>query len=316
MAPDERRFSHRVASWVQDTASKGVVNNISRVHIRPVTLPVQLSDFLRRQVFVAFDTETTGLWAPFHRLVELAGIRFRLGSPETVNFHSLVNPDRPMPEEVIAVHGITDNMVADAPTARPVLEQFMEFCGNESLLVAHNAMFDVSFISCELDRSGLVCPDLQVLDTVDISRRLFPGLDCYTLEFLARHFGIAESQEHRALADADLVRHLFVKLAGHFGEIACREELTGKFTTLLMSKWPGLVGQLPPEFAEMNRALENGRRVEIAYRSRGRPVESRVIRLRQVYAVGLELYINAFCERAQAERTFRLDRIERFTVLD
>ncbi|MBD3402519.1 hypothetical protein GF420_06465, partial [candidate division GN15 bacterium] len=71
---------------------------------------MQFSPWLAKQRFVAFDTETTGLWAASHRIVEIAGVAFRPGSEQTQHFQELVNPGRPMPEEVIGIHGITDAM--------------------------------------------------------------------------------------------------------------------------------------------------------------------------------------------------------------
>ncbi len=279
-------------------------------------VPQAVSEFLRHQEFVAFDTETTGLSAPFNRLVELAGVRFRPGDEQIDTFHSLINPQRSIPSDVIGVHGITDDMVADAPPAKPVLERFMDFCGNDSILIAHHAPFDISFISCELDRAGLAFPENPVLDTVDIYRRLYRGLESYSLLSLVNRFDIARSQEHRALADAHLVRYLFLRAVPRYGHIAGLKELTSTFAAFTISGWPGLIGELPPEFGEMDRALENNLRVEITYRSPTKPPADRVILPRQVYLVGSALYISAYCEQAGAERTFRLDRIERFTVLD
>ncbi len=275
-----------------------------------------LTDYLRYQTFIAFDTETTGLWAPANRLVELAGVKFQLGKDRIDTFQSLINPERPIPEEVIGIHGITDELVADAPLVKPVLERFIEFCEDDSILIAHNALFDISFISCELERVGLKFGGNLILDTVDIFHRLYPGRMSYSLLSLVSQFHIAQTQEHRALEDAQLVRRLFIKACERFEIIENVDDLTSFFTACTMADWPGEDRELPSEFGELNRALKQNLRVEINYQSESQSVNTRVIRPKQVYVLGSRFYINAFCERTREERTFRLDRIEGFRVLE
>ncbi|MFQ6008405.1 MAG: exonuclease domain-containing protein [Candidatus Zixiibacteriota bacterium] len=274
------------------------------------------TEYLQNQKFIAFDTETTGLWAPAHRLVEIAAVKFRLADDNADTFQSLINPQRPIPADVTGIHGITDEMVADAPTVRSVLKQFIEFCGDDAILIAHNAPFDISFLSCELDRVGLIFPHNLILDTVDIYHRLYPELESYSLLALVTIFDIAKTQEHRALEDAHLVRRLFIKAIERFGSIGSLEEFKSLFTTATLADWPGLVKELPTEFGELNRALKDNLRVEITYQPESKPAHNRVIRPKQVCFLGSTFYIYAYCERARAERTFRLDRIETFRVLD
>ncbi|HWR83952.1 MAG TPA: exonuclease domain-containing protein [Candidatus Deferrimicrobium sp.] len=276
-----------------------------------------LTEFLRTQTYVAFDTETTGLWAPVNRLVEIAGVKFRLGQVEPEeSFASLINPERPIPEDVVAIHGITDAMVAAAPTARAVLERFVAFCDDDSILIAHNAPFDISFVHCELGRLGLPYPENVILDTVDIYRRLHPGLESYSLLSLVSRFEIARTQEHRALSDAILVQGLFAVAASGFGDVCSVDALKSRFATYSLATWPGEEGELPPEFSELTRAIKESRRVEIIYQSPSQREHTRVIQPKQVYILGSMYYINAFCERAHGERTFRLDRIEQYQVID
>jgi DNA polymerase III epsilon subunit family exonuclease len=277
---------------------------------------LQISEFLRHQTFVAFDTETTGLLAPFHRLVEIAGVKFRLGDEVCEAFQSLINPARPIPPDVIPIHGITDEIVADAPGAGVVLKQFVAFCGEDSLLIAHHALFDISVVCCEMDRAGMSYPQNRGVDTVDIYHHLYPDLESYSLLALAQEFSLAESQEHRALADAHLVRALFLDATEQMGCINSCDDLRSRFAVYTLSDWPGRVEELPSEFGELNRALKESLRVEIFYRSPTKPPEARIIQPRQVYLHNLTFYIGAYCEQAQAERTFRLDRIEAFRVLD
>jgi DNA polymerase III epsilon subunit-like protein len=106
-------------------------------------LPVE-SDKLSDLVFVAFDVETTGLSPIACRLVELCAIRFSLGEGQLETFSTLINPGLPIPAEVSALHGITDEMVRDAPEAGAALQNFLNWLGGDRpVLLAHNANFDV-----------------------------------------------------------------------------------------------------------------------------------------------------------------------------
>jgi DNA polymerase III epsilon subunit family exonuclease len=275
----------------------------------------ELSAYLRGQTFVAFDTETTGLWAPSHRIVEIGAVRFRLGDESSETFASLVNPQRPMPPEVIGIHGITDDMVADAPTIDDVLRRFLDFCG-DAVLVAHNAPFDISFVGCELERCGMSFGDNLILDTVDIYRRLFPGLPGYSLLTLAQQLSISQTQAHRALADAEYVCRLLRHAAAQFPLIGNSEALSAAFTTYRMQFWRSDPAVIPVGFEDLALALDERRRIRIRYRSTGQEAAWRVVRPLGVHALGDRLYLNAHCEKVNAERTFRFDRIESYELLE
>ena len=272
-------------------------------------------DFLKSLNFVAFDTETTGMWAVSSRMVEIGAVKFRPGRDNHETFQSLIYPERNIPEDVIEIHGITDAMVTDAETAGPVLKRFVEFCGPDSILLAHNAPFDISFISCELDRVGLKFGKNLILDTVDIYRRFAPGLPSYSLLSLSRQFDIAQSQNHRALADAVLVWKLFEQILEELPPIKIIEDFKTSLTTYSMSSWKLEQKELPEEFIDIKRAIHENLALEIVYTSSGRPSQTRIIRPSSVHNLGAVFYINAFCEKAKAERTFRLDRIETFRLM-
>ena len=271
--------------------------------------------FWNRQTFIAFDTETTGMWAAANRVVEIGAVKFKPGQDEFETFESLINPERPIPEEVIEIHGITDDMVAGRETVRPVLERFIDFCGPDSILIAHNAPFDISFISCELNRTGLTFGNNPIIDTVDMARRYFPGLSSYSLLALSKQFEIVEFQNHRALSDALMVWKLFLRISEKFPMVDRRDKFLKMLTTYTMSDWKMEQRELPDQYLPFRQAVENHLPVEIVYAALGKPAQARVIHPIEIQCLGSIFYINAFCEKAKAERTFRLDRIESFRLL-
>jgi DNA polymerase-3 subunit epsilon len=158
--------------------------------------------------FAAFDTETTGLEPKLNRVVEAGAIRFdALGV--SARFNSLINPKIPMPPEVTKVNGITDAMLAKEPDAAKVLPDFIDFLA-DSVLIAHNAPFDVAFINEELARLGMQPLRNRVIDTRIFAKEIYPGLPNYRLQDLARNFGIEAIDAHRAEDDARVCMELFL----------------------------------------------------------------------------------------------------------
>lgn len=156
---------------------------------------------------VAVDTETTGLqW--HDRLVEVGAVRFR-GDRVIARWQRLVNPRRNIPANVVALHGLTDDVVATAADAREVLADFQRFCGDTPLL-AHNARFDRDLLAAEFVRAGLLLPNNRLYCTWRLAKRCVPDAPRHGLAVLAEHLGLPGRSTHRALPDAELTRELFL----------------------------------------------------------------------------------------------------------
>ena len=272
------------------------------------------SEYIQSLDFVAFDTETTGIWAATNRVVEVGAVKFRLGRQKTDRFQALVNPERDIPTEVVEIHGITTSMVRQAETIKPVLEKFFEFCGPDSVLIAHNALFDISFVGTECHRVGLPLMENLILDTVDLYRHYRPGLDSYALQALMRKFKLGVDQNHRATDDAALVWKLFSMVAEDFPVFHTHGEFKRHLTFYSMSQWRGEERELPERYALIARAAEDNLALEIVYATNGQPPHTRTIRPNRIHNLRTVFYVTAFCEQAQAERTFRLDRIQSFRL--
>ncbi len=271
--------------------------------------PDVLNDFWRKQTFVAFDTETTGVWAPANRIVEIGAVKFRPNADEVEEFEALVNPERPIPIEVQEIHGISNDMVQSAETIAPVLERFVDFIGEKSILIAHNALFDISFVSVEIDRTGVLFPENPVLDTVEIFRKYYPGLQSYALLSICQELQVARTQMHRALDDARMVTDIFRLVLPRIPGVKSRAKLSSKVGVYNIHSWRQDVGDLPVEMKPLEAAIDGRTRVQITYQTRDSIPTDRVIRPSQLYRLGGTVYVNAYCETVQAERTFRLDRI-------
>ena len=165
-------------------------------------------------VFIAFDTETTGLDPTSGRIVEIGAIKFdRQGI--IARYNVLINPEMPMPEEAGKVNGITDAMLADKPVIAEVLPDFLDFIGN-GVLVAHNAPFDISYVNTELKRTEKPVLANKTVDTRILAKEVFPGLASYALQDLALQFGITALEAHRAEDDARVCMELFQHILNRF----------------------------------------------------------------------------------------------------
>ncbi len=162
--------------------------------------------------YVVFDTETTGLNpGGGDEIIELGAVRIvngRILTGET--FERLVNPMRPIPQSSSRIHGIGDEMVAEAPPLSVALAQFERFCG-ESVLVGHNVGFDLKFLEVKEGETGVAIKNLA-LDTQIVSRFLWPDFDDHSLDGIALRLGLPCVNRHRALADAMVTAAVFVRM--------------------------------------------------------------------------------------------------------
>lgn len=165
---------------------------------------------------IVLDTETTGMDpAQGDRLVEIGCVELINGLPTGKTYHVYINPERDIPAEATAVHGITNDFVKDKPTFGEVVGEFFDFIAND-MLVIHNAAFDVKFINAEFKMFGFPSLDRRrVLDTLTMAREKFPGSPA-NLDALCRRFGIDNSSRtfHGALLDAQLLGEVYLELNG------------------------------------------------------------------------------------------------------
>lgn len=165
---------------------------------------------------IVLDTETTGL-DPLRgdRLVEVGCVEIFNRMPTGQTFHRYINPQRDMPAEAFAVHGLSAEFLSTKPLFDEVVDDFLEFIGDAPLVI-HNASFDISFINAELDRIKRVAiPRERLVDTLLLARRKHPGVS-NRLDDLCSRYAIDNSHrtKHGALLDAELLAEVYVDLIG------------------------------------------------------------------------------------------------------
>lgn len=158
---------------------------------------------------IYFDTETTGIKMDRDRIIEIAA--YDPVRDET--FVSFVNPGVAIPPEATAIHHITDDMVADAPSFKEVGESFCQFCEGDVALIAHNGDgFDIPFLRFEFERHEVEMPKWKSVDSLKWARKYRPDLPRHTLQHLREVYGIPANQAHRALDDVVVLYRIFSQM--------------------------------------------------------------------------------------------------------
>ena len=165
---------------------------------------------------ICFDTETTGTSTEFgDRVIEIGALELVDHVPTGKTFHEYINPEREVPQAAIAIHGITNEFLADKPKFYEIAQKWIDFVGDDGVFVAHNAPFDMGFINMELKKCGYKTydDDNKVVDTLVMARKKYPGQH-NKLDDLCKRFNIDNSARtfHGALLDAQLLAEVYYKL--------------------------------------------------------------------------------------------------------
>ncbi|SHG93553.1 PolC-type DNA polymerase III [Tepidibacter thalassicus] len=178
-----------------------LVNDTNPVIKNPNNLPLS-------QSFIVFDIETTGFSNKNDRITEIGAVKIK--NFEIVDrFSVLVNPQREIPYKVQELTGITNDMVKNEPVIEEIMPKFLEFIG-DSVLVAHNADFDMGFIKENCNRLSLEFNNRSI-DTIALAKELLPSLKKYKLNIVAKELNIKLENHHRAVDDAEATAHIFIK---------------------------------------------------------------------------------------------------------
>lgn len=269
-----------------------------------MTVSSGLLDCAIEQVpFVMLDLETTGLEVDHgDRVCEVALLRIE-GDREVARYEQLINPCRAIDPEAYRVNQIDSMLLEGAPVFGETLPTLMPLL-EDAVIVAHNAFFDMAFLVSEFQRLGRPPLRNPVLDTLSLSRSLIRA-QRYNLRALSASIGVAPPT-HRAMSDVIALRALF----GHLVEL-----LRGKGATtlrdVLQAQWGSLpvpgTSHLPRQLSE---ALEQGRRVRIAYQRHDGTIVEREILPLGISSRGTLPVLHAFCYLRNSPRSFTVERIQ------
>lgn len=164
-----------------------------------------------------FDTETTG-FDPMtgDRLIEIGLVEMIDKSLTGENYHVYVNPERDVPESAFKIHGLSTEFLKDKPVFSDIMDEFLNYVGDDSVLVAHNAEFDMRFINWELENAGrTIIHPKRFIDTLGIARTKFPGA-ANSLDALCKRFDVNNTHRtlHGALLDAEILADVYIELMG------------------------------------------------------------------------------------------------------
>lgn len=164
---------------------------------------------------VIFDIETTGFSNVSDRITEIGAVKIK-NSEIIEQFSTFVNPEKSISQKITELTGITDDMVKDAPNEKEAVTTFLNFCKN-SVLVAHNANFDIGFIKACCDRHNINFNNAYI-DTVILAQNIYKNLKNYKLDTLQKHLNLKEFNHHRAVDDANILTEIFLKIIDYLKE--------------------------------------------------------------------------------------------------
>ncbi len=258
--------------------------------------------------FTFVDVETTGLDPTTgDRVCEIALLRVQ-GAHELARFESLVHPQRPMAAGALAIHGITDAMLADAPPFAMLLPQIDRLLQG-AVLVAHNARFDVNFLRHEWQLAGQTFPFYAVADTLALAQARYHFAH-NSLSAIAGEFGVIPTTAHRAMADVMTTWQVWQRFVADLG--------TEGPVTLAHVLYPNnrrSTEALLELVTMLQDAIPTATALHLRYQPDKAPATERVVQPLEVYYERGHGYLRAFCHLRQEERHFRLDRIAELTAV-
>lgn len=258
--------------------------------------------------FAFLDVETTGL-DPYlgDRICEIAILKTKDGKVLD-KFETLINPGRAIPHQAASVNGITDHMVKRAPFFRDIAWDVLNSL-KDSVIVAHNARFDLGFLFSELSSIKLSPPENEVIDTLSIARRYY-NFPSNSLGKIARYLGISTVGEHRAFGDVKITKEVFEYFTMNLERRGIRIERLRDVLKLQAGPVSFEVTDrlvLPPSIEE---ALRLKGKLQIKYLSAYKDITTtRVIEPLDVNVNRTYTYVIAYCHLRNERCSFRLDRI-------
>ena len=258
--------------------------------------------------FVGFDTETSGKYPLDAEICEIAAVKWRNG--EVVDtFATLIKPSKPLVAENIAIHGITNDMVENAPRMSEKIAEFHAFI-QDAIPVAHHAPFDLGFVAIEFEKAGLPLPVLPVVCSSLLSRKVFPESDNHRLQTLIKFFQLEQGTAHRALDDAKACLEVGIKCFEKTGtDVVMEHAFQAQGGPLFWSRFSMRELRENPIIKNLITAVEQQRVVEMAYSAGSTPGAKR-----RVHPMGIVRsldgdFLVAYAEEDQRSKRYFLEKV-------
>jgi len=265
---------------------------------------------LSRQIFVAFDIESTGLYPVMHRMVELSAVMFTGNGSVLGEFDELMDPGIPMPEAASKVNRIYDEDLRGKPGACKVLKKFGEFLtshGKDAILLAHNAEFDVNFTGSEFLLGNLSLPGNEVWDTLVLSRARVRNIMNHKLSTLVHHFDFRADGFHRALVDSRHVMNLFLWLLEVSDSLKSMREFLKPYRFEQARRVFSV--QLPLSLMGLKKSLSKKTGLKFTYESEPGNRIAMAVKPHTLFRTEKHIYLYATRQSAPHPESFRLDRV-------
>ncbi|MES2854767.1 MAG: exonuclease domain-containing protein [Bdellovibrionota bacterium] len=282
------------------------------------SMPPGIAKYLERAwrdlTFVGFDTETTGKYPLEAEICEIAAVKWR-GGKIVDTFETLLKPSKPMGEEVIAIHHITNAMVEDAPLIADKIHEFHAFI-QDSVPLAHHAPFDLGFVSLEFEKAGLDLPDHPVLCTSLLSRKLFPESENHRLQTLIKFFSLNQGAAHRALDDTKACLEVALRCLAKTGDASLLSEaLEHQGGALTWERFSMRSLENSPIYAQLIKAVREQRVIEMEYAGGSDPGGRRRVHPHGIVRSLDGDYMVAYAEQDQKSKRFLIERIKAIDVI-
>lgn len=275
-------------------------------------MPVDKKSSILEIPIVAFDTETSGAYPIESEVIELGAVKWHRGQVID-KFQTLLRPSKPLVPENIRIHGITNEMVTDAPL---MAEQILKFCEfiDGSVLLAHHAPFDLGFITLDIERAGLRFPDNVLVCTSLLSRALLPTTN-HKLQTLIKELQLEGGRAHRAHDDAYACMQVFFKCLEKLDSpVSVERVLEIQKKEILWDKYR-IFSSNNSKLLSLAKACQQQKTIQIVYeggQSKGQP--------RPILPLGIVRnpdgdYVYAECGLDHQRKRFYLDKILDFDLL-
>lgn len=272
---------------------------------RKVTMNLDLP--LSEYTFIAFDTETSGAYPVGYDIVEFGAVKYFKGQ-EIDRLQFLLKPREAMSDFIIGIHGITNEMVADAPRMEEKIHEIYEFFKG-SIVMAHHSPFDLGFLTLEYEKAGLPLPLEPALCTSLLSRKLIHGVVNHKLQTLVKHLGIDGGQAHRAYDDAKSCLLVGLECFKKLGEEATLAQAIKSQGKQLWWRDYSLLKN-DNNLCSLIEAIQTKKDIDMIYEGGSAKGETR-----RVTPIGIVRnpdgdYLQAFCHKDKTNKRYYLSRIK------